>query len=226
MKRITNFICIAVACILFLNNCAPSRVIKPLEEGEQEVSLSLGGPMAKVPGVATIPVPFTNLSYARGWKHNLTLTGSIYPTAMLFGTYQFDLGLNYGLLKKENWGISSTLLLNNAFDQWQLNYKIWPNIDLNGYYELKKEQTSWLFYGGWNNWFELSASGAHDRPQNVHWIYSPQIGIKMIKQKWSYQLEYKLIGPNLNNQNFVVTYSSLLQNSGANGLYVGISRKF
>lgn len=211
---------------ILLQNCAPSRIIKPFEEGEQAVALSFGGPMAKVPGVGTLPIPFTNLSYSRGWKKNITLTGSIYPTAMLFGTYQFDAGLNYGIIRKEKWGVSSTLLLNNAVDQWQGNYKIWPNLDINGYYELKKENLSVLFYGGFNNWFELAATGAHERPQKIHWIYSPQIGLQLCKTKWSYQIEYKLIGPNLNNQNFVVTYSSVLKQTGANGIYLGISRRF
>ncbi|CAG5080913.1 hypothetical protein [Parvicella tangerina] len=220
-----SWIVILLAIIGF-QNCAPSRVIKPLEIGEQSVSMSLGGPMAKIPGVATLPIPFTNLSYARGCKENLTLTGSIYPTTMLFGTYQFDLGVNYGFIKQENWGISSTLLFNQAFDQWQRNYKIWPNLDINAYYELKKETASFLFYGGVNNWFEFSKIGAHDRPQDVHWIFSPQFGITLSKEKWSYQLEYKMIGPNLNNQYFVVTYSSLLPQTGANGLYFGITRKF
>ena len=211
--------------LILFQHCAPSRIIKPLEEGEHVVALSIGGPMAKVPGVATIPVPFTNLSYSRGLKSNFSITGSVYPTAALFGTYQFDLGVNYGFIKKENWGISSTLLLNNAFDQWQFDYKIWPNIDFNGYYELKKEAISYLFYGGINNWFELSNSGAHNRDQTTHWIFSPQIGVQLFLKKWSYQIEYKLIGPNLNNENFVVTYSSLLPSSGANGLYIGFSRK-
>lgn len=141
-----SWIVILLAIIGF-QNCAPSRVIKPLEIGEQSVSMSLGGPMAKIPGVATLPIPFTNLSYARGCKENLTLTGSIYPTTMLFGTYQFDLGVNYGFIKQENWGISSTLLFNQAFDQWQRNYKIWPNLDINAYYELKKETASFCFTG-------------------------------------------------------------------------------
>lgn len=212
--------------IFLLNSCAPSRIIKPLDEGEQVVSLSLGGPMTKIPGVGTMPIPFTNLSYSRGWKNNISLTGSIYPTAALFGTYQFDLGMNYGLVKKENWGISSTLLLNNAFDQWQLNYKIWPNIDLNGYYELTKDNCSWIFYGGWNNWFELATTGANNRPQDVHWIFTPQVGTQLIRDKWNFQFEYKMIAPNLNNENFVVTYSSLLSKTGANGIYLGLSRKF
>lgn len=226
MKKLVQSILVLGFVFVLLQNCAPSRIIKPLEEGEQAIAVSLGGPMAKVPGIGTIPVPFTNLSYSRGWKHDITLTGSLYPTAALFGTYQFDLGLNYGFIKQENWGMSSTLLFNNAFDQWQGNYKIWPNLDLNGYYELKKESRSYLFYGGLNNWFELSTRGAHNRDQNVHWILSPQVGIQLIKQKWSYLFEYKLIGPNLNNQNFVVTYSSILPRTGANGLYFGISRKF
>ncbi|MCB9195308.1 MAG: hypothetical protein H6598_03705 [Flavobacteriales bacterium] len=116
--------------------------------------------------------------------------------------------------------------MNNAIDQWQGKYKIWPNIDLNAYYEWKKENSSIILYGGGNNWFELSSSGAHDRPQNTHWIISPQLGFQWIKSKWSYQIEYKLIGPNHNNQNFVVSYSSVLPQQGANGLYLGVSRKF
>lgn len=224
--ELRKLIIVFIGLTILFQNCAPSRIIKPLEEGEQTVSLSLGGPMAVVPGVATIPIPFTNLSYNRGWKHNITLTGSIYPTAMLFGTYQFDFGLNYGFVKKENWGISSTLLFNNAVDQWKGRYKIWPNLDINGYYEFKKESHSLLVYGGFNNWFELASTGAHDRPQETHWIYSPQIGVQLNKEKWSYLLEYKLIGPNINNQNFVVTYSSVLPKTGANGIYFGVTRKF
>lgn len=226
LAELKKIVFLTIAICTLVTSCAPSRIIKPLDEGEQVISLSLGGPMTAVPGIGTIPVPFTNISYNRGWKHNITLTGSIYPTAALFGTYQFDLGLNYGFVKKDNWGVSSTILFNNAFDQWQGNYKIWPNLDVNGYYELKKEDKSWLFYTGFNNWFELASAGVHGREQNVHWIFAPQLGVQLIKEKWSYQLEYKLIGPNLNNQNFVVSYSSILPQTGANGIYLGISRRF
>lgn len=219
---------LVLSITMFFYQCAPSRIIKPLDEGQQSISASLGGPMAQVPGVGTLPIPFTNVSYSRGFKHNLTATGSLYPTAALFGVYQIDLGANYGIVKKEKWGISSTLLLNNAIDQWEGHYKLWPNLDLNGYYELttSSEKGSWLFYGGCNNWFELAKTGAHGRTQNTHWIFSPQVGAMWQTSKWKYQLEYKLIGPNLSNQNFVVSYSSTLPNTGANGLYISFHRLF
>lgn len=71
--------------LLLETACAPSRYVKPLEHKQHAVSGSFGGPMATIPGVATIPIPFTSLGYGYGLKPKTTVYANWYTTAAVFG---------------------------------------------------------------------------------------------------------------------------------------------
>lgn len=218
-----------ILTISTLASCAPSRYVQPLEKGEKAVTASLGGPLTQIPGVATVPIPHTNLTFGQGLTENITVFGGWYPTASIFGVWQFEAGGVFGLINKENWGISTTPMLNFTIDKWETNAKLWPNLDVNAYWEKpfkNKENKSWLFYGGFNNWFEFAPDKAFEEPVNQRYLFSPQIGARLKGEKWDYNLEYKLIAPGINNEKFTVTYSSIVGASGANGLYFSIYRRF
>ena len=97
MKKL--FICTAITGVLL--SCGPSRFVDPLKRGEQAFSGSLGGPIINVPGIASIPIPFTSLTYGKGLTDNTTLYGSWFSTAAIFGTFQFELGATHRLWKDE-----------------------------------------------------------------------------------------------------------------------------
>jgi hypothetical protein len=214
---------------LLVQSCTTTRFVKPLKEKEQAIQISLGGPMVNIPNIGSIPLPITNITYGKGVSENVTGFGSIYPSAAIFGVFQVDAGFVFKWNKQENWGITTTPMLNFAVDSWEWNAKLWPNADVNFYWEKpfkNKTDKHWMVYGGFNNWFELSKLRAHNVVQPKHWIVSPHTGFVYSTKKWNYTLEYKLIAPGADNVNLVTSYSSLAGNTGANSLLLTLCRKF
>ena len=124
---------VIILTISTLASCAPSRFVQPLKKDEKAITASLGGPLTQIPGIATVPIPHTNITYGQGISDNITVFGGWYPTASIFGVWQFEAGGVIGLVNQENWGISTTPMLNFAIDKWGFQAKLWPNLDINAY---------------------------------------------------------------------------------------------
>ena len=80
------------ACVFAISSCAPSRYVRPLEEGQKAITGNLGGPLIKFSGM-TIPLPLTAISLGYGLKDNLTIYGGVHTTALSFGVIQGDFGV-------------------------------------------------------------------------------------------------------------------------------------
>ena len=236
MKKLVYFSLL----IIFLISCGPSRFVDPLGRGEHAVSASLGGPLANVPGVATIPLPFTSLTYGNGITNNTTLFGSWFSTAAAFGTIQFEVGATHRLWKDEEnkKGISITPAFNIATDKFEWNTKIWPQLDANYYWKYnwrsqiqddlltngsKKPN---MLYAGLGSWYELAGKRVHDEPQTTRVIPMIQLGHDLNWKSWTFKTEFKFIAPFTSNENLVVDYKSILGNFGATGFYFGFTKRF
>ena len=203
-------------------SCAPSRFVKPLEQGEKAVNISLGGPLIAFSGM-TIPIPLTTITGAYGFKQNTTLFASWHTTAALFETGQAEVGVVQQLIKQNNFipAITTTPVANVLFNKNHFNF--YPQLDVNAYWHYLQKKN--FFYIGVNNWFELRQTRTHNEPQTNHWFVSPQIGHTFVRNKWNYTLELKYVAINKSHENIVVEYKSPSSN-GAIGVYIGISRKF
>jgi hypothetical protein len=225
---------------VFLISCGPSRFVDPLRRGEHAVSASLGGPLANVPGVATIPLPFTSLTYGNGVTDNTTVFGSWFSTAAAFGTIQFEIGATHRLWKDEEntKGISITPAFNIATDKFEWNTKIWPQLDANYYWKYnwrsqiqddlltngsKKPN---MLYAGLGSWYELAGKRVHDEPQTTRVIPMIQLGHDLNWKSWTFKTEFKFIAPFTSNENLVVDYKSIQGNFGATGFYFGFTKRF
>lgn len=214
---------ILVSGLILLNACAPTRVVKPLQKGEQQVSLHVGGPLLKFAG-APIPMPLSSLAYARGISNKTTAFGSLHTTALLFGVIQTDLGICRELYAHPSgFGISVNPVLNIAFDTWEGNKKLWPELSFNAYQSLY--QNKLLLYAGSSTWFELSSTRAHGEAQPNRALFHTQLGMQYQGKKLSYTLEGKYLGMGLPTQPNVVDYIGL-QSKGALGIYFGVTRRF
>ena len=72
-------------------SCAPSRFVQPLEKDEKAITASLGGPLTQIPGVATIPIPHTNITYGQGITDKITVFGGwIFKIASIFFFHGFS----------------------------------------------------------------------------------------------------------------------------------------
>lgn len=236
MKYITS----VVLMVFFLASCGSAKFVEPLKRNENAVSVELGGPLIKIPNSIVAPIPFTSISYGRGLTDELTLHGSWYSTAAVFGVAQIDLGATYGFWKSDNnkHGFSGMLGFNTAYDGYAKNFKLWPQLNAHYYfkYNLKPMQqddlltnsmkTSNLFYAGISSWYELSGQKAHGERQTARVIPMLDIGHDLNWKRWTFKLELKLIAPFSSNQNIVVDYKSITGKNGATGVYLGFVRKF
>ncbi len=209
---------------ILLQNCAPSHFVKPLAKKQHAANLALGGPLIKY-GNATIPVPFLTATYGYGIDSTLTGFASINITSALYQNLQLEIGATKQILKQKKYfpSLSFNPVINFIYHDKKA-YKFYPQLDLNAYWEYGKRKN--FFYIGLDNWFELSAKKAYGKKQQNNWIYSPMIGHTFSGTKWNFNIEAKIIAPNISNKNIVVDYQTPLKNNGAFGIYFGYTRKF
>ncbi len=222
MRKITPLYFLLLCCLL--QNCAPSRFVKPLEKKQSAASFSFGGPLIRFAG-APIPIPFSTLSYAYGINNRVTAFAGLHSTSLLFGNGQVDLGSTIGLFEKPNkFGCSATPALQMAYSIRNRGAaRLWPSLDLNTYFHFN-DQPSYL-YAGVNAWFELSSLKAHNETQQRHLIPNLQLGYTIVKTKWQHQFELKYLGIGIPNLPGVVDYIGI-QHKGTFGIYYSLTRKF
>lgn len=223
-----------------LFSCGPTRFVEPLRKGQNAISATAGGPIISVPGIATIPLPMSSITYGRGLTDDLTIYGSYFLTAAVFGTMQLELGTSIRLLEhsEKNWGVSAAPAFNFAFDRFEGNKKLWPQLDANFYWKYNARsmrQDDLLnktvvkannLYTGLGSWFELSATRAHDEPQKQRVIPMLHVGHDWNWKSWGLKTELKFIAPFTLNENIVVNYQSVFGNYGATGFYFGFTKRF
>jgi hypothetical protein len=228
---------IFIGVLLALASCAPARFVEPLKRGQQVITGNFGGPVAKIPGIGAIPIPFTAIGYGRGLTDKTTVFGNLHTTSLAFGVGQTDIGVSQSIWKNDKMGISAQGSMNILVDFYTGANRFWPQLDANYYLKYgensKPVQLDALckvdskhynfFYAGISNWFDPYKTESQGRPNAQFWIPSVQLGHQWIRPKWSYQAELKMLAPNQSNQNIVVNYPSLLNNRGAIGLYFGIT---
>ena len=223
--------------LIGLASCAPARFVEPLKRGQQVITGNFGGPVAKIPGIGNIPIPYTAIGYGRGLTDKTTIFGNLHTTSLLFGIGQTDLGVSQSIWKNDQMGVSAQGSMNIMVDFYTGANRFWPQVDANYYFKYGKHSKPVqldamckieskhynFFYAGLSNWFDPYKTESQGRPNAQFWIPNVQLGHQWIRPKWSYQAELKMLAPNQSNQNIVVNYPSLLNNRGALGLYFGIT---
>lgn len=232
MYRINIFL---IAVLAVLASCAPARFVEPLKKGQQVITGNFGGPVAKIPGIGAIPIPFTAVGYGYGVTNKTTVFGNLHTTSLAFGIGQTDLGVSQSIWKNDKMGVSAQGTMNIFVDFYTGANRFWPQLDVNYYFKYGRKiakpiQLDTLcrihynfFYAGISNWFDPYKTESQGRPNAQFWIPSVQLGHQWIRPKWSYQAELKMLAPNQSNENIVVNYPSVLNNRGALGLYFGIT---
>ena len=219
-----NKIIIIIIAVCFTYSCSPTRYVKPLAKKEQAVNLSLGGPLIKY-GAATIPIPFLTVNYGYGIDSTLTGFASLNITSALYGNFQMELGATKQVLKQKRYfpALSFTPVANIIYKNKDA-HKFYPQLAINAFWEYGKRKN--LVYAGIDNWFELASKKAYDINQPNHWIFMPTVGHSFAGKKWNFNIEAKVIAPNLSNQKVVADYQTPFGNHGAFGVYFGYTRKF
>ena len=68
-----RFKVIFMGVLLALGSCAPARFVEPLKKGQQVLTGNFGGPVAKIPGIGSIPIPFTAVGFVSMLSTDLLL---------------------------------------------------------------------------------------------------------------------------------------------------------
>jgi len=226
MKINSFFLFCTFACLYLaiLSSCTSIKFVKPLNKKQHSASVSLGGPLIKY-GTATIPIPFLTADYGYGIDSSLTGFASFNITSALFGNFQMELGATKQLWKQNNYlpAISITPVGNIIYRNKDA-YKFYPQLAINAFWEYGKHKN--VVYVALDNWFELAQKRAYDIKQPNHWIFMPTVGHSFTGKKWNFNIEAKIIAPNLSHQKLVVDYQTPFKNNGALGVYLGYARKF
>ena len=214
-----------VSTITFSLFCSTARVVKPLPEKSLQAGFSMGGPLVDLFDTV-IPVPLSSVYGSYGFSENLTFTGSMGVTSLVFGTIQMETGGLYGLIKPDKWipGLSVYNAYYFLLDRWEWNFKFYPTIDMNIYWNTAQTRDDFV-YMGVGNWFELATKRGLNEKQKHHWLPSLYAGYTYAPGKWMLTLEAKYLAPFIDNQNKVITYHGI-NHSGAFGTYINVARNF
>ncbi|MFI5221326.1 MAG: hypothetical protein ACHQK8_03295 [Bacteroidia bacterium] len=213
------------SAILF-SSCSSSRFVKPLDEGQQCLTAGFGGPLITLNSLP-IPIPLTNICYARGFAEQFTAFGSLHTTSLLFGVGHIEVGGLKGILKNDGLrpGMSVSASFQYMLDRWEWNSRFYPQLDANVYWTYGKNKN--LVYAGSNNLFDFNGTHPDGQQQLTLWFPGFHIGHTFVRPKSNYQIEFKYLATNISNQRLVVDYvGKSSMNTGAFGLYFTYHFKF
>jgi len=215
-KFISLFICISII------SCGPANFVSPLKKEQEAITISLGGPIAKLEGY-NVPMPLLSTSYAKGIDSLTSLYGTFYITSALFKTFHIDGGFLYQFIAPYNFqpgfSISPFFILMTNLNL--PDTKLYPSTNLNLYWKLNND----LIYTGTNLTVEISSKKAFNENVENHFLFSPFIGYQLNTSSLRYNFEIKYFLPNISNQDIVVDYFSFTS-KGAIGFYFSICKSF
>ncbi len=87
-----------VACGL---GCGHTAVVRPVPKGAIQPELQLGGPIARVNGALTLPLPLVTAGARYGLSDKLDLSLNAHLTTLLFGVAGLDFGSAYLAMEQE-----------------------------------------------------------------------------------------------------------------------------
>ena len=211
--------------IILFASCNATRVIKPLEKGEKQLSAGLGGPGIIYAG-APIPVPLKSISYAQGIDSNVTLSVGLHATSLAFGVLQSDIsaGIRAYQSKTDRFGITATPGVHFLYGVHEYKFRSYPQLDALTWLQYS-ENKHHLVYGGVGTWFELLKKKAHGQIQSNELMPWITLGHQFNMERWSYMTEFKYLGFQHESALSVVDFVSPADR-GTVGFYFGVSRRF
>lgn len=84
--------------LLVFAACATTQTPRTLGKGVTAVGLSVGGPVARIPGVGNIPLPYAIVEGRHGVTDRLDVLAATHLLLDAFGTPSLDLGASYLLV--------------------------------------------------------------------------------------------------------------------------------
>lgn len=210
--------------LLLAGSCAPTRFVKPLDEGESALGFNAGGPLIHFAGTV-IPVPFTSVYYGYGISDKGTASVGLHATALVYENLQMDLAYTHQLVSQDKVipGFSITPASQFIVGLREGAFRFYPSIDLNLFYEYGRHKH--MTYFSLNNWFDPHPGKINEGTQYRFWRPSLGFGHLIRFNKWEVGLEYKFLGASIDNTRTVVDYVNDFE-TGAHGIYLQFFKKF
>lgn len=178
---------LATALLTMLCGCGAVHTLKPLQVGDSEAYLSLGGPLVQQ-GV-TFPAPYTVLGLAHGYTPRVTLHADWHPSAAIYKVAVLGGGAFIGLVNER--GIIPELavdlsgLVASDFE----SHVFLPMATAVASYRFA--ESKWAWYLGLDTLFQLHRNDTPYLPHN----YAPFVGLlRESNPRWSYGAELKWLG--------------------------------
>ncbi|MCP4442446.1 MAG: hypothetical protein GY810_26360 [Aureispira sp.] len=225
MNKLQLF-CSLSALALLLSACSTSRLVRPLDKKEVAIGLDFGGPIIDFAG-AKIPIPLSSITAGYGIDSTFTVYGSLHTTDLAFRLFHLEAGVLKELTSpKKGWipGISVGASSHFMVDGWEGNFRAYPQLDLNFYWQYLKKHRH-FFYFNWTSWFDFWTTKAHNQPNYNLYIPSFGLGHTFITKKWRYTVEVKWLAPSLSNRDITVSYNGIGR-QGSVGVYLSFYRTF
>ena len=218
---------LALLLTLLLSGCMTLPSPRPLETGEHQVGLTLGGPAVQIGGTP-IPLPMANLEGRSGLPRlldrPLDVNYGLNTTALAFGIVQGHLGASYLLVQEE--GFRPALTLTNrlflatnfpvASQRAPDSGGVWAadQIELTASYLLGNH----LLYAGLGQYFDFTSPRL---------LLTPSLGILLAPgqaQRWRFSAEARYFAVNQINAFDAVRWAP--EARGALGVGLGLSYTF
>lgn len=208
---------------ILLASCNVTRVVKPLEKGEHQLTGSVGGPAIVFSG-APMPIPLSSVGYAYGLDTGLTVAGGLHTTALLFGNAELDatLGIQMYQSEKDRFGLVASPGVHLFYGFRGGDFRAYPQMEGITWWQYSEAKRH-LLYGGIGTWVELEREKAHGQVQDHELMPYVTLGHQFRMNKWNVQLEARYIGFTYSNKDLVVDYLGPFS-VGTSGIYVGVSR--
>ncbi|MEM7039893.1 MAG: hypothetical protein AAF570_23165, partial [Bacteroidota bacterium] len=108
-------------------------------------------------------------------------------------------------------------------DVWEGNFKLWPQTDLNAYWEYGKRKH--FVYAGVSAWYELAGTRAHGEDQPQFILPGFQIGNTWATDHWDYTLELKHSNALRDGRDATMDWVGIGGNGGL-GIFLGFTKRF
>ena len=222
MKRMIVCSWAALAMIVLLStSCATMNAVRALPKGESALTLSAGGPLARML-IMDGPVPYAVLRYNYGLTDRLGISASSHLLLLAMNQIGLQADVSYQLFTQQGWrpecGVGGGLLFLSALNS---DSRLHPTVTASA---------SWLFkdrfltYCGAQGLFQLAPNRD---PETPVFVWTPVLGEQIrLGRHFSVTLEAKWYEPLVPTAPRTVQYLLPIAGHGAVGFVLGVGYDF
>lgn len=221
-KRYLSYSLVVFAVAALLTSCATIHAVRPLRRGQQQVNVSLGGPLFTNLGFP-MPVPLLSVNYLYGLTNDLSVGGTAYVTDALFGTGHFEANGIWQIVNQRGAAIPALSLEANlhVITDFKTSLQFFPELNLTPSWAIGP----FLLYGGAGAMFNFYPNMADGTSRQYLAIPDFYLGAVWHSRNWRVTAELKYLNPFQLNYPAAPSYIGIGE-WGALAPFVAVSYRF